>query len=365
MTKNEDWKNDIGELLLVGFDGTTLTDSLRTSLEEGRVGGVILFSRNIEGIEQVLELTSAIHAASRERVPFVAIDQEGGPVQRIKKPLPEWPAMRVLGDIGDPELCARVGEAMGDELAELGFNLNFAPCADVDSNPDNPIIGERAFSSDATAVSRFAGAYAAGMTISGMVSCAKHFPGHGDTMTDSHLELPRLTKTMEELNECELRPFRSLIDANVPMVMTAHILFEAIDAEHPATFSPAIISELLRMNMGFDRVVISDDLEMNAVSERYEIDEAVELGLRAGIDIFLICRSEAKWQQAYETLLKLGESDSLMRSRIREAAARVRNLREHWLLRWQKANDPIDAMDLPLHEKLIMEIEERHKRVAS
>ena len=276
----------------------------------------------------------------------------GGRVQRVRAPFPHWPPMLDVAELEDADHVARVGEAIGDELAALGFNLNFAPCVDIHTNDANPIIGDRAFGRDAQSVARYAGAFAAGMIISGVTPCIKHFPGHGDTQTDSHLELPVLRDSLEALRARELRPFRELLRAQIPMVMTAHILFPELDDKLPATLSPRTISGLLRMELGFDGVVISDDLNMKALADHYSIPEMVEAGLVAGIDIFLICEHTDRQLQIYETLVRLGERDSLHRTRIRQAAQRVEKLERDWIRPWTRTHPLIDEAVLQAHHAL-------------
>ena len=321
----------VGEMLVVGFEGTgpEPPEAIAEALEQGRIGGVILFSRNVEDVEQVAALNRRIHqlAGDRGHPPFVAIDQEGGRVMRIREGVTSIPPMREVGESGI-ETVADTSEVIATDLKELGFNLNFAPVLDVDTNPDNPVIGDRAFGSDPDVVARAGGAYLYGHNVAGVVPCGKHFPGHGDTETDSHHELPVLMHEPDRLRDVEFRPFEAAIGAGIPMIMTAHILMPAIDTVRPATFSPAILDNLLREELGFEGVVISDDLEMKAVADRYDIEEMVDLGLETSLDIFLICHTEAKWRKAFETILERAKSDASIRDRVFESAERVRSLKE-------------------------------------
>ena len=330
-----DIRDAIGQLLVVGFQGASdePPEAVAEALSAGRIGGVILFRRNVDSVEQVCALNERVHqlAADAPEAPFVAVDQEGGRVVRLKDPLTPIPPMRAVGDSPDQHLIADVSEVIATEVGALGFNLNFAPVLDVDTNPLNPIIGDRAFGNTPERVIRAAGAFLLGHHTAGVIPCGKHFPGHGDTLLDSHKDLPTLKHDMERMHRVELEPFRRAIGAGIPMLMTAHMLLPALDAEHPATLSQAVIDGLLRKEMGYDGVVITDDLEMSAVSERYDIDEMVTLGLRAGIDIFLICHTEDKWQQAYETLYELATSNDEDREQVLRAAGRVRRLKRTML----------------------------------
>jgi len=334
----------IGQLLVVGFQGTaTLPDAVRDALSAGRIGGVILFRRNVESPAQVAHLNAEIHAAAKTAVaaPFVAVDQEGGRVARLREPLTLIPPMRVLGDTNDTKLVSMVSEVMATEISALGFNLNFAPVLDVDTNPDNPVIGDRAFSNDPDVVARMGGAFLLGHLTSGVVSCGKHFPGHGDTDTDSHLELPVLAHDGERLEKIELVPFRRLMANGIPMLMTAHIQVPALDTVHPATLSHAVMTRLLRDELGYDGVVVTDDLEMKAVADRYSVEEMIELGLRAGVDLFLICHTQELWERAFKHLCELAKND-LDRSRIFESANRIMRLKDEYLASWPRPWEPGD-----------------------
>jgi beta-N-acetylhexosaminidase len=321
----------IGQLLVVGFDGSgdEPPEAVARALSDGHIGGVILFRRNIESVDQVSALNSRIHqlGAASPAAPFVAVDQEGGRVVRLKDPLTPIPPMRALGDMADARLTADVSEVIATEIGALGFNLNFSPVLDVDTNPLNPIIGDRAFADDPAAVARTAGAFLLGHHIAGVIPCGKHFPGHGDTLLDSHKAMPVLEHDLERLDRFELEPFRRMVDAEIPMLMTAHMMVPALDAEHPSTLSKPTIRGLLRDRLGYGGVVITDDLEMRAVADRYAIDEMVELGLRAGIDIFLICRTQAKWQRAHERLFELARANFDDLVRVQRAAERVVSLK--------------------------------------
>lgn len=325
----------IGQLLLVGFDGADVEPppALAEALAGGHVGGTILFRRNIDSMDQVSALNTRIHqlAEHAPAPPFVAVDQEGGRVVRLKAPLTPIPPMRALGEMGDMRLTADVSETIATEIAALGFNLNFAPVLDVDTNPDNPIIGDRAFSDDPRTVARTAGAFLLGHHIAHVIPCGKHFPGHGDTLLDSHKALPVLEHDRARLDAVELQPFRRMIAAEIPMLMTAHMMVPSLDPAHPSTLSRATIRGLLREQLGFEGVVITDDLEMAAVAAHYEIEEMVELGLRAGVDIFLICRTQALWQRAHAHLFELARQNFDDLIRVQRAAERVLALK-HSLL---------------------------------
>ena len=277
--------------------------------------------------------TESIFAAS-EACPwqpapiFCAVDQEGGLVARLRKPFTELPPMRKLGENGDDALIAAVGKQLGRECLAAGFNLDFTPVLDVDTNPDNPIIGNRSFSRDPHQVAHQAGVLLDGLQSEGVMGCGKHFPGHGDTNADSHLELPVLTHDLHRLKDVELVPFAALA-RRLPMVMTAHVLFRALDATWPATVSPEILRPLLRAHCGFDGVIVSDDLEMHGIAQVLEPGEAVRRGIEAGCDNFLVCRRQDTFEAALQgaTNVLLGKDGEVQQTRALESVARVRRLR--------------------------------------
>lgn len=327
---------DAGQCLLVGFEGTRAAPpSLAQALRGQVVGGAILFSRNITGDwGELAGLTADLdsHRPADGTPVFIAVDQEGGRVRRVKgEGVTPIPAMLEVGRAGDRELTAKVGEVIATELAALGFNLNFAPCLDIWTQPENRVIGDRAFGTTADVVAEMAGALTVGHYVAGVCPCGKHFPGHGDTIADSHYELPVLPHDPEALAQRELIPFQRAIAAGIPMIMTAHILMPAIDAVHPITLSRTGLRGLLREQLGFAGVIVSDDLEMKAIADRYEIEEVVELGLAAGIDIFLVCHTEALWRRAHAALVELGEREAWAAEAIRASAARVRRLKARYL----------------------------------
>lgn len=308
-----------GQLLFAGFQGTELPRELAELLASGRIGGVILFARNIVDATQVRALTAALHAAAPPEAPLLlAIDQEGGRVQRLRKPWTEWPPMRVLGERDDPSTTAAVATALARELADLGIGLDFAPVVDVDTNPKNPVIGDRSFAREPARVARHAAAFIAAMQAAGVAACAKHFPGHGDTHTDSHLELPRLEHDLDRLREVEFPPFRAAVEAGVASMMTAHVLFPRLDRARPATLAPDVMA-LLRGELGYDGVVFSDDLEMKAVADHFAPEPLVRGCLEAGCDGVLVC---SKMDLTREVLRLLERTpDPLLETPLRRMVA--------------------------------------------
>jgi beta-N-acetylhexosaminidase len=311
----------VGQLIWCGFPGTTLPARFQARVAAGEVGLAILFRENVGRPDEVVALSAALHAAAPAELPvLVAVDQEGGSVQRVRAPATVWPPMLRVAERGDPALAERVGRALGDELAVLGFDVDFAPVLDVHTNPENPIIGARAFGTTADEVIRFAGAFARGLAAAGLLPCGKHFPGHGDTSVDSHLALPRIDHDLARLLAVELAPFRAL---PLPMVMTAHVVFAALDDTVPATLSRRVVGDLLRGQLGYRGVVVSDDLEMKAVYAHWGVAEAAERAIVAGCDALLVCHGEDNQLAAHEALVRAAEGSPAVRARIQDSAARV------------------------------------------
>ena len=312
-----------GQLLFCGFDGTEMPDDLARLIAAGRVGGVILFARNLESPSQVRSLTAALRARAPDDAPLlVAIDQEGGRVQRLREPWTEWPPMRRVGDFQDTAVTRRVAGALARELRDLGIALDFAPVVDVDTNPENPVIGDRSFGSDPSRVSEHTAHFIAAMQEAGVAACAKHFPGHGDTKSDSHVELPSLAHSLARLREVELPPFEAAVRAGVASIMTAHVRFPALDPDRPATLSPSVMG-LLREDLAYDGVVFSDDLEMQAVADHHSPDSLVTGCLEAGVDALLVCRS-APLRDEILALLERAPDASIERPLTRVAALKAR-----------------------------------------
>ena len=325
-----------GQMLVVGLEGLELRKGEERVLAAGERGGIVLFRRNIAsgasglapfaGMRAVAELLAAVtraagaHAASAP--PLVAVDQEGGRVMRLGPPAMQLPAMRKLGELDDEDLVRRVAAAQARELAALGFTMSFAPVADIHTREDNPIIGDRAFATTPAGVARFAGAFAEGLARGGVLSCAKHFPGHGDTTVDSHHALPRVERPRAELEQIELASFAALAkNPNVDAMMTAHVVYPALDTEQPATLSHAICTELLRKKLGFAGVLFSDDLEMKALT--LPTGEAAVRAVLAGCDVLLVCSRADLAAQAHEALVREAEQSPTFRARCEEASARA------------------------------------------
>ena len=312
-----------GQIIVGGFDGPTLPTRYASALREGLRGGAILFKRNVTDLASTHALCTSIRAACpKELPPFVAVDQEGGRVARLRGWFPALPPMRRLGVTDDGHFATNVGKHLGRALAALGFNLDFAPVLDVDSNPDNPIIGDRSFASRPDIVASLAVAFARGLEQSGVLSCGKHFPGHGDTSVDSHLGLPVVHHPRARLDAVELVPFRAYAVAGLATLMTAHVVVTSLDDKVPATLSPAVCTDLLRRDIGFRGILFSDDLEMAAVAATYAIEESAVLSIRAGCDVLLVCSNEDFQDRALGALVRECERDGAFRGRCIDAVDR-------------------------------------------
>jgi beta-N-acetylhexosaminidase len=352
-----------GELLISGFEGTRPSAEILELIRAG-LGGVILYRKNCADAAQVLGLTNrlqqAARAAGHPQPLLIAIDQEQGRVARLTEGVTLFPPMAAIARAGDPELAAAVAAATGRELLALGVNWNLAPVADVLSAPDCP-IGDRSFGSDAAQVSAMVAAYARGAASAGMRCCAKHFPGHGSTGRDSHVAAPLVARSRAELDAVDLVPFRAAIAAGVPAVMSAHITFPALDPEAPASLSPRVIGRLLRGELGFAGVVVSDDLEMAGVVLHRSLESAAIAALGAGSDLLLVSRMLLPSRDLPGLLAGLRRAvadETLSPATIAAALSRIRRFKEG--LAWEAApGAAARVLRAPAHLALQEEVERR------
>lgn len=323
-----DLATKVGQLFVVGFDGFEPTEDLRTLLTEYRCGNVIYFSRNIDTPEQVATLSEELQGTAMEGGPgiplFVTADQEGGVVSRTDWGT-ELPAQMSMGASGDAELAREAGGAVGAELASIGVNFDLTPVLDVNNNPDNPVIGVRSFGEDPDLVGELGAAMAEGMQSEGVLACGKHFPGHGDTSADSHHELPVVDHDRERLDAVELAPFARSIDAGIDAIMTTHVSFPTItgDDETPATVSRAVQTELLREQLGFEGLVVTDGMEMSAIADGMGTPEGCVQAIEAGCDLLLVCHTPDTQQASVRAVIEAVESGRLDEARIDDAVERI------------------------------------------
>ena len=317
----------VGQLIMVGFEGTQANEAIETHIRERFVGGVVLFSRNIQSPQQTAELTNELQqlaGATARQIPlFIGIDQEGGWVIRLREGATVLPGNMALGATGSTELAERAGEITAVELAAVGVNLNFAPVMDVNNNLDNPVIDRRSFGESPELVSRLGVAYIHGLQGNGVLGTAKHFPGHGDTTVDSHFDLPTVNHDVDRIRALELQPFRAAIDADVAAIMTAHIVYPAFDTDRPATLSPTILTNLLRKELGFDGLLITDDMEMKAIDDRYLSGEAAVMAVEAGADIVMVLWTPPKQIEVFDALLSAVKSGRISQARLDQSVERI------------------------------------------
>ena len=330
----------IGQMLLAGVQGTKADASAKRMIAEDHVGGIILFKNNLTGgLRSSAELLNALKAANAGNPAplFLSVDQEGGRVNRLPKDFVTMPANAAVGRTGDRALAAQMGGLIARELKLLGFNVDFAPVLDVNSNPKNPVIGDRSFGSRPALVAKMGVAEMNGIAEGGIIPVVKHFPGHGDTSVDSHLDLPVVRKTQTELEALELVPFRSAIESGAEAVMVAHILFPKLDPDVPASLSRNVITGLLRGKLGFDGVVITDDLAMGAIANHYGIEDAAIRSVKAGADILLMAHGYDVEHRVYEALLAAVRDGRIPEKRIDESVTRIVKLKRSYGL----TDDPV------------------------
>lgn len=340
-------KEKVGQMILAGIDGTELDAQAKRMIGEDKIGGVILYGNNISDLKGMVSLVNSI---KRENAPnpapiFVSVDQEGGRVSRLPREYVKMPANATVGRTGSAELAGTMGRLLARELLSAGFNMDFAPVLDVNSNPDNPVIGDRSFGSSASLVTKLGLAEMKGLREGGVIPVVKHFPGHGDTSVDSHLELPVVDKTPAQLAKLEWVPFQAAVKNDVEAVMVAHILFPKIDPDKPGSLSEEIVGKLLRGDLGYKGVVITDDLGMGAIAKHYTLAEAALDAIRAGADILLVGHGYDNERTIYQAVLQSVKNGSVAESRIDESVYRILELKSRYKLHDREVKVP-DLADL-------------------
>jgi beta-N-acetylhexosaminidase len=333
-------RRDIGQVLIGSLPGTTIPAELRSLAREFQLGGVILFERNVEAPEQVAELSHDLQSLALDLPLWVSVDQEGGRVARLRAPFTEWPPMAVLGRSGDAALASRFAAALAAELSAVGVTLDYAPVLDIHTNPKNPVIGDRALADNAETVAMLGAAIIRGLQDNGVAACGKHFPGHGDTSVDSHVALPIVDHPPDRIRRVECVPFREAIRADVAFMMTAHVLIPSLDEDKPATLAPRIVCDLLREELRYGGVILTDDLEMKALANAYDAPAAAVQAIAAGCDGVLICRAadqdrsgDIEVQAAVlEALVHAVEDGRIPYARLEDALDRHRRAKERFLV---------------------------------
>lgn len=325
-------RQKIGQMFICGFEGTEPSEGTLELIEKYHLGGIIYFRRNIANVNQIRQLSLQLQQANKKHsdIPLlISIDQEGGMVARIDQGLTLMPGNMALGATRDVEGVFQAALISGKELRHLGINMNFAPCLDINNNSRNPVIGVRSYGERAELVSEMGKAAIRGYQQSGVAATAKHFPGHGDTETDSHLGLPIIKHDEQRLREMELVPFVGAIEAEVDAIMTAHVVFPAFEkSDVPATLSYSVLTGLLRNQLKFEGVIVTDCLEMKAISDKYGTDQGAVMAVEAGADLVLVSHTLDRQAGAIEALVCAVESGRISESRIDESVARILRLKQ-------------------------------------
>lgn len=322
-------KEKIGQMVMVGLEGYAVDANARSLINEYKVGGVVLFGYNVQSSGQLLSLINYLKITnSKAKAPlFMAVDEEGGRVSRMPKNIRDIPSSGAIGSVNNSELSFQVGRVIAEEIKAFGFNLDFAPVLDINSNPNNPVIGDRAFGSNAEVVSKLGVKTMKGLQASGIISVVKHFPGHGDTSVDSHLGLPYVDHDLNRLRGFELVPFNAAIKNNADAVMIAHILLGRVDPQNPASMSKTIITDILRNQMKFNGVVFTDDMTMGAIVKNYDISTAAVKAVNAGADIILVCRGYKDETAVLKALENAAAGGTIPSRRIDESVYRILKLK--------------------------------------
>lgn len=340
----------IGQMFIVGFESQQPDDALKDMIVNNHVGGVILFKRNIKDPLQLLGLINTIKDINIDGIPlFISVDEEGGKVSRMPDQIKDIPSSLSVGERKDKELSYKVGSLLAHKVKAFGFNMNFAPVLDIWSNPKNTVIGDRAFGTRPEIVSSLGIESMKGIRDKGVIPVVKHFPGHGDTIVDSHIGLPTVEYELDRLKSFEFVPFQAAIDHGTDAVMIAHILMEKIDPLYPATLSKTLITDILRKDIGFEGLVVTDDMTMGAIIKNYSIEDAVVGSIAAGSDIILICHGYDNQQVAINAVKAAVRDGILTEGRIEESVKRILKLKQ----KYELTNQAIDSVNVDeINEKI-------------
>lgn len=334
----------IGQMVIAGIDKYSFDSNAESLLKDYKAGGFIILNQNVKNTNQLLKLINDIKTGNlKNNIPlFLSIDQEGGRIDRMPKIINRYPTNKEIGDKNSENLSYNIGSSLGFEVKSFGFNMDFAPVLDINSNPKNPIIGDRSFGSNADIVGRLGIQTMKGINSQGVISIVKHFPGHGDTSVDSHLGLPVVNNDLERLKSFELLPFQEAVKNNADGIMAAHILFPKIDPDNPASFSKIIINDILRNYLNFSGIIITDDMTMGAVVKNYDIGKAAIKSVAAGCDIVLVCHDYDKEVEVIKALRSAVNDGELTEDRIDESLRRILKLKKKYNL----TDKIIDSVDI-------------------
>ncbi|MFW5649109.1 MAG: beta-N-acetylhexosaminidase [Candidatus Alkaliphilus sp. MAG34] len=333
--ENMTLEEKIGQILLVGMDGYDTDDNIVELMQSYHVGGIILYGKNVKDSKQLLSLINSLkNSNSSNKIPlFISVDEEGGSVSRNPREIKKLPTARSIGKTKDVGLAFKVGKLLGQTVGAFGYNMNFAPVLDIDSNPLNPVIGDRAFGQTAEIVSSMGIETLKGIKKEGVIPVVKHFPGHGDTAVDSHIGLPVVNHDLERIMNFEILPFKHAIDSGADAVMVAHILLSQMDQEYPASMSEIIITDTLRDKLNFQGVIITDDMTMGAIEKNYNIGDAAIQSVKAGADILLIGHEYEKSLTVLGAIKDEINKGNILMDRIDESVYRILKLKEKYNLK--------------------------------
>jgi beta-N-acetylhexosaminidase len=349
----------LGQLFMIGFTGLEVSDETAAFLSQANIGGVVLFTPNYESPGQLAELINQVQECKTGELPlWIAADYEGGRVQRFRKSFTRIPEAATVAALDSPKLTFELSELIAKELKAVGVNVNFAPVADINTNPKNPVIGTRAFGNTEEVVTKHSTAMVRGHLVHKVQPCVKHFPGHGDTSVDSHFSLPRVDTDLSTMTEREFKPFMKAFRSHCTMVMTAHIICSKIDPEKPATLSSKILIDILRKQLRYSGLIISDDMEMKSIADHFGADDAPRLALQAGCDI-LIYRSEAAGRKAVAALSRDLENGKLDPEVVLSAEKRIKIMKRETLLPYHPVviAELADKLATPEHLELAKKFE--------
>ncbi|EQB87726.1 beta-N-acetylhexosaminidase [Clostridium punense] len=336
-----DLEEKIGQMIFAGVSGTTMDTGAQKLINQLHVGGIIFYKNNFENPTQTVELVNQIKAENSSNIPlFLGVDQEGGRVTRLPGAITNFPPNKQIGEVNNSEFSYKIGRLLGFELKEFGLNLDFAPVLDINSNPNNPVIGDRSFGNNLEIVSKLGIETMKGIQSQNVIPTIKHFPGHGDTSVDSHLELPIVNKTLKELMKLELIPFKRAIDQGADVVMIAHMLIPELDKNNPASMSKMVITDVLRRQLSFTGVIITDDMTMGAIVEHFDIGKAAVESVKAGSDIILVGHGYDNVDKIQSTLKDAIEKGEIPQQRINESVERIIKLKRKYGINDEKVDSP-------------------------
>ncbi|MCM3633145.1 beta-N-acetylhexosaminidase [Paenibacillus camelliae] len=347
-------EDKIGQMILAGLSGTTMDENDKKIIGELHVGGIIFYKRNFENPEQTVQLVNQLNAGNRSNLPlFLGVDQEGRRVTRLPGGLVNFPTNKEIGQVNDPDFSYKVGTLLGHELKQFGLNLNFAPVLDINSNPMNPVIGDRAFGDSLEIVSELGIQTMKGIQSQDVIPTIKHFPGHGDTSVDSHLELPIVNKSLKELKKLELIPFERAIEQGADVVMVAHILLPELDKNNPSSMSKAVMTDLLRKQLNFTGVIITDDMTMGAITEHFDIGKAAVESVKAGSDIILVGHDYNNVVKVISSIKVAVQYGEISEQRLNESVEKIIQLKRKYKINDSKVENPnIDELNESMNSLL-------------